>query len=104
MYLAGLRIRERGGFPDWRRWLVLRTGEPTFPESPNVAEKLLEEIEDAAAKPLATLSDAELRPFNQRMDEIMAEWRAYPQPDAVGQRLLEELRRDYRGPHWRAVA
>lgn len=99
VYLVGLRIRERESYPDWRRWLVLRTGEPTFPASPGVAAKLVEEIEELAGKPLTELSRAELEPFERRMGDIMAERRAreVPDRDGTGQRILEELRRDYGG-------
>lgn len=106
VYLAGLRMRERRAYPDWRKWLVLRTGEPVFPSAPQVAAKLIAEIEKAAAKPLAELSEPELFPYHRRIDEIMSarHAREHPYPDPIGERLLEELRRDYSGPHWQAVA
>lgn len=106
VYLAGLRLRERGAFADWRRWLVTRTGDPVFPASVGVAVKLLEEMEIRAARPLAEFSDAEARTFQRRIHDIMdARYAAaYPDPDGVGERILEELRRDYGRPDWRAVA
>lgn len=99
VYLAGLRMRERGFIPDWRRWIVRRTGAPVFAASPAVAATLIEEIERQAAKPLAELSDAELDAFHRRIHDIMAERHAreYPDPDGIGERILEELRRDYGG-------
>lgn len=56
--------------------------------------------------PLAELSDAELDPFQRRIHDIMAARQARddPDPDGAGQRILEELRRDYGGLHWKAVA
>lgn len=106
VYFAGLRIREREFIPDWRRWLPLRPGSPTFPESVDVAAQLLTEIEEQAGKPLERLTDAEIEPYHQSIHEVMderyaAERRSDP---ARGDRVLESLRREYGNPNLRAVA
>jgi hypothetical protein len=101
-YRIGLRISERDRFPTWRKWLPIRPDVQWFPESIAVAARVLEEIEAATGKPLAELSDDEVAPYQRRIRKIMrARSRAeFPDPDGVGERILQELRRDY-GPGYR---
>lgn len=105
-YRVGLRIRERAYFRDWRKWLPLRPDDQLFPASIAVATRVLEEIERQTGKRLSELTDAELEPFQRRVHAIIDErWAAeYPDPDGVGERILQELRRDYGRPHMQAVA
>ena len=106
VYLAGLRMREREFIDDWRRWLPLRSGRPTFPTSLDVAARLIEEIELRTTRPLEQLTEAELEPYWRSIRQVMD--RRYAQTrssnPAVGRRILEELRRDYGRPEWQAVA
>jgi hypothetical protein len=106
VYLAGLRMREREFIDDWRRWLPLRPGNPTFPASLDVAATLIEEIEQRTAKRLEQLSEAELEPYRRCIHQVMD--RRYARQRSgdptVGRRILEELRRDYGRPDWQAVA
>jgi hypothetical protein len=105
-YRIALRIRERERFRDWRRWLPLRPDDRLFPGSIRVAARVLQDIERRTGKPLGDLTDAEVRPFQRRIDDLMDE-RAraeFPDPDGVGERLLQELRRDYGDGRHRAVA
>jgi hypothetical protein len=105
-YRVGLRIRERAYFRDWRKWLPLRPDDRLFPTSIGVATRVLEEIERRTGKRLSDLTEAELEPFQRRVHDIIDErWAAeYPDPDGVGERILEELRRDYGRPEMQAVA
>ncbi|HEU0299272.1 MAG TPA: hypothetical protein VFR37_07460 [Longimicrobium sp.] len=106
VYFAGLRIRERDFIPDWRRWLPVRPGNPTFPESVGMAAQLLTELEERAGKPLERLTDAEIEPYRRSIHAVMderyaAERRSDP---TLGERALERLRREYGEPNLRAVA
>lgn len=104
-YRISLRIREREYFRNWRKWLPLRPDDRLFPGSIRVATRVLQEIERRTGKSPGDLTDAELRPFERRINDIMDE-RAraeYPDPEGVGERLLAELRREY-GDGRRAVA
>jgi len=105
-YRVSLRILEREHFRDWRRWLPLRPDSRLLPGAVELAERVLREIERLGGKPLSRLTDAELRPYQRHIDEILeARWAAeYPDPDGVGERILAEMRRDYALPEWRAVA
>ncbi|HEX6039789.1 hypothetical protein [Longimicrobium sp.] len=105
-YRISLRIREREHFRNWRKWLPLRPDDRLFPGSIRVATRVLQEIERQTGKRLGDLGDAELRPFQRQIDDIMDERmrEEYPDPDGVGKRLLEELRRDYGDGGYRAVA
>lgn len=96
-YRIGLRIYEREYFSDWRKWLPLRPNDGPFPEAITVATDVLEEIESRAGKRLAMLTDAQLKPYERRIRDIMTERQReeYPDPDGTGERILEELRRDY---------
>jgi hypothetical protein len=96
-YRVGLRIYEREHFSDWRKWLPLRPNDGPFPEAISVATDVLAEIETCTGKPLAMLTDAQLKPYERRIRTLMAKRRRaeYPDPDGVGERILEELRRDY---------
>lgn len=104
-YRVSLRIRERQYYRDWRRWLPLRDNGRRVPGALDVASRVLAEIERRSGKALADLSDTELAPYQLRIDDILDQRRAaeYPDPDGVGARLLEELRRDYGSPEWRAA-
>jgi hypothetical protein len=74
LYNAGLRITERDRFPTWRRWLAVRPGD-ILPDAVPIATAVLEEIERRAGKPLAELTDREVRPFERAMYEISRERR-----------------------------
>lgn len=105
LYRVGLRVYERDRFPTWRRWLADRPP-GTDREAISLAESILGAIERATGKPLAELTDAEIRPFRRRMHEIMSarhrrENRADP---ARVQQILAEMRRDYGRPEERALA
>lgn len=104
-YRISLRIREREYYRDWRKWLPLRDNGRQVPGANDLAARVLEEVERRSGKALADLTDAELGPYQRRIDEILGQRRAaeYPDPDGVGERLLEELRRDYGSPEWRAA-
>ncbi len=106
IYFAGLRIRERARYPDWRRWLPLRPGDPTYPESVAAAEKLIEEIESRAHKPLAELSDAEVQPLWDEAHRVMDERydREIPPDPEMAERLLADLRRRYGEGYVHALA
>lgn len=98
LYHAGLRLHERQYFPEWRHWLPLRTSGILAPESIEVAAAVLEEIERRSGKPLGALSDDELSPYNREIYRISDERREKERPGLgreVGERLLEELRREY---------
>jgi hypothetical protein len=101
-----LRIREREYFRNWRKWLPLRPNGRLLPGTVGVATQVLGEIERRSGKALADLTDAELQPYQRRINEILeARWAAeYPDPEGVGERILQELRRDYGSPDGRAVA
>jgi hypothetical protein len=105
VYLAGLRIREREFFPEWRRWLPLRPGNATFPESLRVAAGLLDAIERDAGVPLARLGEADVEPYQRAIRALMDErYRRERRGDpSVARRILAEMRRDYGSPE-RAVA
>jgi hypothetical protein len=106
IYFAGLRIRERAHYPDWRRWLPLRPGDPTHPESVNAAARLIEELESRMGKPLAELTDTEVEPiwaqahsvFDARAD------REIPPDPVLGERLLADLRSRYGEGYVHALA
>jgi hypothetical protein len=106
IYFAGLRIRERARYPDWRRWLPLRPGDATYPESVDAAAKLLEEIEAQAGKPLAELADQEVQPLWDQAHSVMDERydREIPPDPAVGERVLADLRRRYGKGYVHALA
>ncbi len=106
VYFAGLRISERDFIPDWRQWLPVRPGNPTFPESVEVAAQLISEIEERAGKPLGQLTDAEIAPYRQSIHEVMDERYAAERRNnsTRGDRALERLRREYGEPNLRAVA
>lgn len=106
IYFAGLRIHERRHYPDWRRWLPLRPGDPAFPESLDAAAKLIEEVERHAGKPLAELSDAEVDPLWEQAREVMEAryGREVPSNPAVAERVLAELRRAYGDGYVHAAA
>lgn len=105
-YRIGLRIYEREYYPEWRRWLSLRPGDVRDEEAIEVATAVLDEIEQRTGAPLGRLTDGRIEPYERRIHEIMRERRAAEHPDreGVGKRLLEEMRRDYAVPAWRAVA
>jgi hypothetical protein len=96
-YRVGLRIYERAYYADWRKWLPLRPNDGPPAEAIAVATDVLEEIEQRAGKPLANLPDAQLRPYERRIQKIMeARQRAeLPADSGLGERILQELRRDY---------
>lgn len=104
-YRVSLRIRERHYYRDWRKWLPLRDNGRHVPGAIDVASLVLAEIERRSGKALADLSDAEMAPYQRQIDDILdRRWAAeYPDPDGVGDRLLEELRRDYGSLEWRAA-
>lgn len=106
MYFAGLRISERAYYPDWRRWLPLRPGDPSFPESLDAAAKLIEEIEVRAGKPLAELSDAEVEPLWGEAGRVMDERydREIPPDARVAERVLADLHRRYGEGYVHALA
>lgn len=98
VYHLGIRLWERRAYPDWRRWLPLRSGEVLDADSFRVATAVLEEIERRAGKPLGELSDAEVECYSRRIHRIVdtRDERERPGlPAGEGERLLEELRRDY---------
>lgn len=98
LYHAGLRIHERQYFTDWRHWLPLRTSGVRAAASLDVAATVLEEIERRSGKPLGMLTDEEIRPYSREMYRISDERRKKERPGLgreVGERLLEELRREY---------
>lgn len=98
LYHAGLRIHERQYFTDWRQWLPLRTSGVRAAASLDVAATILEEIERRSGKPLGMLTDDEVRPYSREMYRISDERRKKERPGLgreVGERLLEELRREY---------
>jgi hypothetical protein len=105
-YRVGLRIYEREYFSDWRKWLPLRPNDGPFAEAVAVAADVLEEIEHRTGKPLASLTNARLKPYERRIRRIMEQRRRaeFPLDNGVGERILQELRRDYGRPDWRAVA
>lgn len=105
-YRISLRIRERQRFPSWRKWLAVRPDGQPDPAAVALASRVLSEIERRTGKLLAELSDTDLAPYQRRIDRILdARYAAaYPDPDGIGERILEELRRDYGRPDWRAVA
>lgn len=97
LYHMGLRIHERRYFPEWRHWLPLRTSGVLRPESIEVATAVLEEIEARAGKPLCAIDDDEMRRYTRMIDGISDERRSRElnlDPER-GERLLEELRREY---------
>lgn len=106
IYFAGLRVRERAYYTDWRRWLPLRPGDATHPESVDAAARLIEELECRAGKPLAELTDAQLEPiwlqahrvFDARMH------REFPPDPVRGERLLADLRQRYGEGYVHALA
>jgi hypothetical protein len=106
VYLIGLRMREREYYPDWRRWMPLRSGDGHRPQAYEVAVGIIEEIEIAEGRSIAELSDRELDPYVHCIHEILRQRRAaeHPNTEGVGERILAELRRDYGLPEWRAVA
>lgn len=98
LYHAGLRIHERQYFTDWRHWLPLRTSGVRAAASLEVAATILEEIERRSGKPLGMLTDDEIRPYSREMYRSSDERRKKERPGLgreVGERLLEELRREY---------
>jgi hypothetical protein len=106
IYFAGLRISERFRYPDWRRWLALRPGDPTFPESVDAAARLMEELEARAGKPLAQLTDAEVRPLWDEAHRVMdaRRHREIPPDPALGARVLADLERRYGDGYVHALA
>lgn len=106
VYFAGLRISERGRYPDWRRWLPLRPGDPTYPESVDAAAKLLEELECRAGKPLAELTDAEVEPVWDEARKVIDERydREIPRDPEEAERELADLRRRYGQGYVHALA
>jgi hypothetical protein len=106
VYHAGLRIYEREFYPDWREWLHLRPGNPRNATSLDVAAQLIDEIEYRSGRPLAELSDAELRHFDRVIEERMSA-RYGPSTPATRERadqILAEMRRDYGSPARDAAA
>lgn len=106
IYFAGLRIRERARYPDWRRWLPLRPGDPTYRESVDTAAQLIEEIESRAGKPLSELTDAEVEPIWEVARGVMRDRydREIPPDPAVGERVLADLHRRYGDGYVHALA
>lgn len=106
IYFAGLRIREREYYRDWRRWLPLRPGDPTFSGSLDAAARLLEEIEDRAGKPLAELPAGEIERWWIAAHGVMEERyeRERPSNPVVGDRILAELRHAYGERYVHALA
>jgi hypothetical protein len=106
IYFAGLRIRERARFPDWRRWLPLRPGDATYPESVDAAGKLIEELEARAGKPLAELTDAEVEPIWEEARKVMKDRydREIPPDPELAERVLADLHRRYGEGYVHALA
>lgn len=106
IYFTGLRISERVRYPDWRRWLALRPGDPTYPESVDAAVKLIEEIETLGRKPLAEMTDAEVQPLWDEAQRVMDErrHREVPRDPVLGARVLADLERRYGDGYVHALA
>lgn len=106
IYFAGLRTRERRYYPDWRRWLPLRPGDPAFPESLDAAATLIEELEARAGKPLAELADAEVQPIWEDARAVMKDRydREIPPNPAAADRVLADLHRRYGEGYVHALA
>lgn len=106
IYFAGLRIRERAYYPDWRRWLPLRPGDATHPGSVDAAARLIEELESRTGKPLAELTDPELEPIWAKAHKVFDERadREIPPDPILGERVLADLRRRYGEGYVHALA
>jgi hypothetical protein len=106
MYFAGWRISERARFPDWRRWLPLRPGDPAFLESTGAAEQLLEELEARAGKPLAEMTEDEVDRIWEVARKVMKDRydREIPPDPEVAERVLADLRREYGEGYVHALA
>lgn len=100
VYLAGLRVRERHAYPDWRTWLPLRPGGDEDPDALAAAARIIEDIEHAEGRPLTEISDRDLRPYERCVSDIVDERRRRERPydPEEGERLLRELRERYGGP------
>jgi hypothetical protein len=106
IYFAGLRISERFRYPDWRRWLPLRPGDPTYPESVDAAARLIEEIESRGGKPLAAMTDAEVQLQWNEAQRVIDErrHREIPPDPALGARVFADLERRYGEGYVHALA
>lgn len=106
IYFVGWRISERAYYPDWRRWLPLRPGDPAFPESTSAAEKLIEELEARAGKPLAELTDEEVDRIWEVARKVMKDRydREIPPDPEQAERVLADLHRRYGEGYVHALA
>jgi hypothetical protein len=106
VYFAGLRISERARYPDWRRWLPLRPGDATYPESVQAATELLEELEARAGKTLANLTDPELKPLWAEAHRVLDERydREIPPDAEQAERIIADLHRRYGEGYVHALA
>jgi hypothetical protein len=100
VYAVGLRVWERDRFPTWQTWLAARVANGLTAEAHRIATRILEDIEARTGKPLAELSDEEVRPYLRTMYDVLearrkAERRLDP---AATKRILDEMRRDYGSP------
>lgn len=98
LYHVGLRVDERRHFPEWRHWLPLRTSGVPDPRSLEVAADVIGEIECRTMTSLGAMEDDEVGPYDQAMQLIVEARRKKERPGLgpeVGERLLEELRREY---------
>lgn len=98
LYHLGLRLYERKHFPDWRRWLSLRTSEILAPESIDVAASVLGEVECRTRTALGEMDDDLVAAYERAIRLIVSGRRKAERPvldPERGRRLLEELRRDY---------
>ncbi len=98
LYHIGLRVYERRYFPEWRHWLPLRTSGVLNPRSLEVASEVIGEIECRTMASLGAMEDDEVGPYDQAIRLIVEARRKKERPGLgreVGERLLEELRRDY---------
>lgn len=100
VYLAGLRMRERRAYPDWRTWLPLRPGGDERADVLSAATRIIEDIERAEGLPLAEISDRDLRPYERCVSDIVDErgMRERPHDPRQAERVLRELRDRYGGP------
>jgi hypothetical protein len=99
VYLAGLRMRERACYREWRTWLPARPG-GELPETLDAAARIIEDIENAEGRALADLSDRELGPYERCIGDIMRGRRLRERPYDPGsaERRLQDLRQRYGGP------
>lgn len=110
IYWLGLRLRFRTAFSNaaYHRALANDPGaEGGLPPAVQCAiAQVLEEIEAAEGKEIHDLSEAEVRPYLDRMYAIDEERREPPDPELMARamRTLEEMRRDYADVGRRKIA